>query len=134
MMSSRELVLLLSSFIRANNILVHKDLSDMLDLSRHHTPKMSKAIVRGPTVDDEIFVEQFELWAMGQEQDEPTIPKCFTRDNLRCRNVTMGSNRTLYHVNKEEHSSPPSELVCFYANDAIPCYFDHTNPPASAQM
>ena len=106
----------------------------MLDHSRHPTPKMSRAIVRGPTVDDEIFVEQFELWAMGHEQDEPTIPKCFTRDNLRRRCVTMGSNQTLYHVNKEENSSPPSELVCIYANGAIPCYFGHTDPPVSAKM
>ena len=82
-MSSRELMLLLSPFIRANNILVHEDLNDMLDLSRHGTPKMTRAIVRGPTVDDEISVEQVEVWAAGQKHDEPTIPKCFTKDNLR---------------------------------------------------
>lgn len=107
-MSSRELMLLLSSFIRADNILLHKDLSNMLDLSRHHIPKMARATVRGPTVDDEIFVEQIELWAMGEKQDEPTIPKCFTRDNLRRKRVTMGADPTLYHVNQENHSSLPS--------------------------
>lgn len=111
-MSSRELMLLLSSFIRANNMLVHKDLNDMLDLSGHGTPKMARAIVRGPRVDDEISVEQIELWAAGQKHDEPTVPKCFTRDNLRRKHVTMRSISSVYRVNHEAHSLLPSELVC----------------------
>lgn len=133
-MSSRELMLLLSSFIRANNILVHNNLNDMLDLSRHDAPKMVRAIVRGPTVDDEMIVEQIELWATGQKHDEPNIPRCFTRDNLRRKRVTIGPNSTLYRVDQEDRSSVLSELVCSYANGDIPCYFDHTDPPGSAKM
>ena len=133
-MSSRELMLLLSSFIRANNILVHKDLNDMLDLSRNGTPKMARAFVRRPMVDDEISAEKIELWAVGQKHDEPTIPKCFTRDNLRRKHVTMGSSPSLYGGDREGHSSSPSELVCFWANGNIPCYFGHTDPPASAKV
>ena len=133
-MSSRELMLLLSSFIRANNILVHKDLNDMLGLSRHGTPKMTRAIMRGPTVDDETFVEQFELWVAGQKHDEPAIPKCFTRDNLRHRQGKRSSNRTPYRAGHEDRSCLPSELVCFYANGNILCSFDHTDPPVSAKM
>ena len=133
-MSSRELMLLLSSFARANNILVHKGPNNMLDLPRHHTPKMSRAIVRGPTVDDEIFVEQVELWAAGQKQDEPTIPKCFTRDNLRHKRGKRRSTPTPYRAGQEVRSCLPSELVCFYANSDILCSFDHTDPPVSAKM
>ena len=134
MMSSRELMLLLSSFIRANNILVHKDLNDMLDLSTHGAPKVARAILRGPTVDDEISVEHFELWAAGQKHDEPTIPKCFTRDNLRHRQGKRSLNLTPYRAGQEDHSCLPSELVCFYANGNILCSFDHTDPPVSAKI
>ena len=111
-MSSRELMLLLSSFIRANNILVHKDLNDILDLSRHDIPKMARATIRAPTAEDEQFVEQIELWATGQEHDEPIVPKCFTKDNMRQRTSTPRSNSTLYRVGQEDLPSLPSELVC----------------------
>ena len=112
-MSSRELMLLLSSFIRANNILVHKDLNDMLEFSRHDTPKIARAVVRSPAVDDETFVAQIELLAAGQKHDEPSIPKCFTRDNLRGKHVITGSSPTLYGGAQEDHSSLPGESVCF---------------------
>lgn len=112
-MSSRELMLLLSSFIRANNILVHKGFNDVLDFSRHDTPKMARATIRAPTAEDELFIKQIELWATGQEHYEPIIPICFTRDNLRQRMRYLGSNLTLYRVGQEDRFSLPSELVCF---------------------
>ena len=90
-MSSRELMLLLSSFIRANNILVHKDFDSLLDLSRHDIAKIKRATIRPPTADDEIFAEQIELRAMGPKHDEPVIPRCFTRDNLRHKHEKTGS-------------------------------------------
>ena len=111
-MSSRELMLLLSSFIRANNILVHKDFNDLLDLSRHDIAKFERATIRHPTVDDGVFAEQIELRAMGPKHDEPVIPKCFTRDNLRHK---RGKTRSTfpYRVDQKDASSLPSELVCF---------------------
>ena len=112
-MSSRELMLLLSSFIKANNTLIHKDINDIPGFSRHEIPRMMRATIRGPTAEDALFVEQIELWATGQEHNEPTIPKCFTKDNLRQRTSNLGSSQTLYGVGEEERSPLPSELVCF---------------------
>ena len=111
-MSSRELMLLLSSFIRANNILVHRDINDILDLSRYDIPKMARATIRAPTAEDELFVEKIELWATGQEHDEPIIPKCFTRDNLRQKTSNLGSSPIICRIGQEDCSSLPSELVC----------------------
>ena len=110
-MSSRELMLLLSSFIRANNILVHKDFNDLLDLSRHDIAKIEQATVRPPTVDDGIFTEQSEVRGTGPKHDEPVIPKCFTRDNLRHKRGKTGSTIP-YRVDQEDALSLPSELVC----------------------
>ena len=93
-MSSRELMLLLSSFMRANNILINKDLNDILDLSRHDIPKMARATIRAPTAEDDLFVEQIELWAIKQH-NKPIIPECFTKDNLRQRRSNRWSNPTI---------------------------------------
>ena len=112
-MSSRVLMLLLLSFIRANNILINKDLNEILDLSSHDISKMARATIRAPTAEDELFVEQIELWAIGQEHNKPIIPKCFTKDNLRQRTNNRWSNLSTYCVEQEDHSSFPSELVCF---------------------
>lgn len=81
-------MLLLSSFIRANNILVNKDFNDRLNPSRHDIAKIEQAAIRPPTVDDGIFAEQIR--AMGLKHDEPVIPKCFTRDNLRHKRRKTG--------------------------------------------
>ena len=133
-MSSRELMPLLSSFFKANNIQVHKDLNDMPDLSRHGIPKMTRAITRGPTVDDEISVQYFELWAARQKHDEPTIPKCPTRVSLRHRQRKRRSDLTPYRAGHEDRSCPPSELVCFSADGDIPCLVDRIDAPVSPNM
>ncbi len=69
-MSSRELMLLLSSFMKVNNTLVHKRLDDILGLWKHESRKMARATRRAPTAGDELFVEQIELRATRQEHNE----------------------------------------------------------------
>ena len=112
-MSSRELMLLLSSFIRANNILIQNDMNDIIGFPRYDSPRMARATIRGPTAEDSLFVEQIELWTTGQGHNEPIIPKCFTNNNLRQRTSNFGPNQTLYGVGQENGSSLPSELVRF---------------------
>ena len=64
-MSSRELMLLLS-FIRANNILIHKDINDIIGFPRCDIPRITRATMRGPTAEDALLVEQLELWTTEQ--------------------------------------------------------------------
>ena len=112
-MSSRELMLLLSSFIRANTILIHKDINDTISFPRYDIPRMERATIRGPTAEDSLFVEQIELWTTEQGHNEPIIPKCFTKDNLRQKTSNLGPNQTLCGVGQGNRSSLPNELVRF---------------------
>ena len=94
---------------------------------------MARATTPAPTAEDKLFSKQIELWATGQELDESIIPKCFTKDNLRQRTSNLGSNLTLYRFRQEYCSCRVSWYVPKINGD-FSCYFDRTDPPASAKM